>query len=100
MRRASDSVSSLSDLAEDLRLRLLTPVLEEGSEGIDGDGEDRRRVFVGRDLHQSLEVPKLQGRRISADDIGGVGKALRGLEFALGMDDFCTPFPFGFSLPR
>ena len=54
-------------MAGGLRRCLRAPVLEEGSNGIDWDGEDRRGILSGGNFNQGLQIPELQGGRIPAD---------------------------------
>jgi hypothetical protein len=84
--------------AEGLRLCFIVPVLEEGGKGIDGDWEDRRGVRPGGNFNQGLQVTELQGSRIPADHVSGIGQALRRFEFTLRMDDFGSPLTFRLGL--
>ena len=79
-----------------LWLDRLAPLLQERGDRIDRDREDGGRVFLGRDFHQSLQVTELQGRRVSADHLGGIGQAPRGFEFTFGMDDLGATFALRF----
>jgi len=80
------------------RLFFLLKIFHHGREHIEGDGEDRRRVFLGGNLNQGLQVAQLERGRILADHRSGVGELLSGLEFALGMDDLGAPFALGLRL--
>ncbi len=80
--------------------------------GVDGSGErvdhrahqvDRhrehdRRVLVGADLAQRLQVAQLQRHRVVADHVGGVGELGRRLELALGVDDLRAALALGLGL--
>src|SRR5262245_26498309 len=83
-----------------LRFRFLFPRLEKGCNGIDGDWEYGGRILSTSDLDQRLQVTELQGSRVSADHIGGIGQTSRGLEFAFGVNNFRATFAFRFRLTR
>ena len=93
-----DAPDRWGTVAEGLRLCLIVPGLEEGGKGIDWDWEDDRGVLLGGNFNQGLQVTELQGDRIPADHVGGIGQALRSLEFTLRMDDFGSPLTFRFGL--
>src|SRR5882672_2766339 len=81
-------------------LLLLVHARHEGSQEIDRDREDGRRVVLGRDLGQGLEVAQLHRRRLLRDHRRGLGQARRRLVLALGVDDLRPPLALGLGLAR
>ena len=73
---------------------------EEALDEVDRQREDDRRVLLGRDLRQRLQVAQLQRRRLAADDLGGLGELLRRLELALRVDDLRALLALGLRLLR
>ena len=63
-----------------------------------GMGKMVVEFFSAADLDQGLQVTELQGSRVTADHVGGIGQASRGFEFTFGVDDFRATFAFRFSL--
>src|SRR6266567_1176373 len=56
----------------------------------DWDGEDRRRVVLGSNLVDRLQIAQLNGRRLRADDMRGLRQLFGCLQLPFGVDDFRT----------
>src|SRR5690242_16879840 len=65
--------------------------VEERLEELDREREQDRRVLLGRDLDERLEVAELQGAGRAGDDVGRLSELLGGLELALGGDHLRAP---------
>ena len=50
---------------------------QERLDHVERQREDDRRVLVDADVEQRLQVAELEGRRVEADDVGGLGELLR-----------------------
>src|SRR6266542_553764 len=61
--------------------------VEEALQQLERQREHDRRVLFSGDLGQRLQVPQLQGRGLTADDLSGVGELLAGTELTLCMDN-------------
>ena len=82
------------------RLRRHPTHLQERLEQIDRHRKDRRRIVIGRDFGERLQIAQLQRDRTLAHDLGGLGEALGGLKFTLRGDDLGAPFAFSLGLRR
>jgi hypothetical protein len=71
---------------------------DERREQVERQREDDRRVLVGADLQQGLQVAQLQRRRLAADDRGRAGELLGGLVLAFGVDDLGAALALGLCL--
>ena len=58
----------------------------ESLEQLDGDRKDDRRVLLGRDLRQRLQVAQLERRRRLVDHVGSLLERSRRFLLALGRD--------------
>jgi hypothetical protein len=54
-------------------LRLLLEGFHERAQNIDGDWKDRRGIFFCGNLDERLKIAQLEGHRILAHDIRGIG---------------------------
>ena len=70
----------------------------KSGEHVDGHGEESCRVMFAGDLAHCLEESELKGDRFFADHCRRLNHLFRGLELALGIDDFGAAFAFGLGL--
>ena len=76
------------------------PASEKRSQELEWKRQDHRRRPFRAHLDQRLEEPQLEGRRIDADDVGGVLQPLGCLKLALGCDHLRTPLALRLRLAR
>ena len=96
--RAADREARVSSRrCSGYELWLLGP-LEERLDDVDRRREDDRRRWRAADLEQRLQVAQLQRHRVLLDHDRGVLQPLGGLELAIGIDHFGTPFAFRLGL--
>src|SRR5205085_9968547 len=72
--------------------------VERGLHQVDRHWEHHRRILIAADLAERLEVPELQGGRVPADHVGGLGELRRGLGLSLGVDDLRAALALGLGL--
>ena len=66
----------------------------------DGEGKYLGGVLLSGDLHDGLQKPQLQRGRMFGHSLGGLGKLLRRLQFAVGGDDPGASFTLGLGLAQ
>src|SRR5712692_5193755 len=76
------------------------PNPRERLEQIDRQRKDRRRIMLGRDLGERLQIAQLQRDRAVPHDLGRLGQPLRRLEFSLCRDHLGAPLALGLGLRR
>jgi hypothetical protein len=73
---------------------LLGQPFQKGGDRIDGNGENRRGIFIRRDFDERLEIAQLHCDGIPTNHVGRIGEGLGGFEFALSVNDLCATFLF------
>lgn len=79
---------------------LLDQPFQEGSDRIDGNGENHGGNLLRCDLDERLEIAQLRCDGIPTDHVGRIGEALGGFEFAFSVNDLRATFALRFRLTR
>src|SRR2546422_6648586 len=85
--RSSASLSVLTGSLPALSWSASHDLLLQRVQEIDRDRKDDRRVLLGGDLGQRLQITQLQRRGVGGDHLCRLGELRRRLELALGVDD-------------
>src|SRR5690606_16658501 len=80
--------------------RLCTLLLDERSQQVDRQREQRRRVVLRRDLRDRLEIAELDRSGIELEYTRSFRQLLRRLKLALGVDHLRATLTLGLRLPR
>jgi len=77
---------------------LLFFFIGEGFQELHGERKDDRRILFRGNFRQRAQEPELKSLRICGNDVCGLKEFIGGLEFAFGVDDLGSAFPFGLGL--
>jgi hypothetical protein len=100
------AASVLASLDPDItgHIRLTPPAspqpFQQRAQQIDRQRKHDRRVLVGRDRRQRLQVAQLHRLRLQREPLRGLQQLLRRLQFAFRVNHLRAPLAFGLGLPR